>query len=181
MDQLQYLDKNGHLQTDRLVTWGLATCHNVSQSDVGLVGNEVEVKMFSVTGWNLIQMSGQPTRVVHAVDAGQQLAVVRVNEFEHARRSMSVVALDESSGELHVFCKVRGFRMRHASCVALEFFVHNTSSIDPVPADICELLYGLARYATNIVHCYVLTSPQELLCGCELLLHKLWHTLALTM
>lgn len=141
MDQLQYLDKNGHLQTDRLVTWGLATCHNVSQSDVGLVGNEVEVKMFSVTGWNLIQMSGQPTRVVHAVDAGQQLAVVRVNEFEHARRSMSVVALDESSGELHVFCKVRGFRMRHASCVASEF--------------LCTIRQALIPYQLTSVSCFM--------------------------
>ncbi|KAL3158258.1 hypothetical protein ABBQ38_010509 [Trebouxia sp. C0009 RCD-2024] len=105
MDQLQYLDKNGHVQADTLVTWGLATCHDVSQSDLGLVGNEVEVKMFAVTGWNLEQMSGQPSRVAHPVDAQQQLTVVRVNEFEHSRRSMSVVALDESSGELHVFCK----------------------------------------------------------------------------
>ena len=115
MDQLQYLDKSGHIQTDTLLTWGLATCHNVSQSDLGLVGNEVEVKMFAVTGWNLQQMSGQPTRVAHPVDARQQLTVVRVNEFEHSRRSMSVVALDESSGELHVFCKVGG--LFHKACI----------------------------------------------------------------
>ena len=107
MDKLQYLGKNGHIQTDDIITWGLATCHNVSQSDLGFVGNQVEVKMFATTGWNLIEASGQPTRVSHPVNAGQQLTIVRVNEFEHAKRSMSVVALDESTGELHVFCKVR--------------------------------------------------------------------------
>ena len=107
MDKPQYLDKNGHIQTDNIITWGLASCHNVSQSDLGLVGNQVEVKMFATTGWNLIEASGQPTRVQHPVDAGQQLTIVRVNEFEHARRSMSVVALDKKTGELHVFCKVR--------------------------------------------------------------------------
>ena len=106
MDKLQYLDKNGYIQTGDIITWGLATCHNVSQSDLGFVGNQVEVKMFATTGWNLIEASGQPTQVSHPVDAGQQLTIVRVNEFEHARRSMSVVALDENTKELHVFCKV---------------------------------------------------------------------------
>lgn len=106
MDKMHFLDKAGHIQTDSIITWGLATCHNVSNSDLGFVGNQVEVKMFATTGWNLIESSGQPTRVSHPVDAGQQLTIARVNEFQHGRRSMSVVALDESTGELHVFCKV---------------------------------------------------------------------------
>ena len=114
MDQLQCLDKNGHIQTDKVLTWGLATCHHVSQSDLGLVGNQVEVKMFATTGWSLIETSGQPTQVRHPVDAGQQLTIVRVNEFEHARRSMSVVTLDERTGELHVFCKVSSL---HGTCI----------------------------------------------------------------
>lgn len=149
MEQLQYLDKNGHIQTDTLVTWGLATCHNVSQSDLGLVGNEVEVKMFAVTGWNLEQMSGQPSRVAHPVDAQQHLTIVRVNEFEHSRRSMSVVALDESSGELHVFCKVRAFSSRH--------LVENMERIHFLPADLwpglCFTVHMLIRKALHNKSC----------------------------
>jgi len=107
MDTVQYLDKAGHIQTDLKLLWGLATCHAVSASEAGgLVGNQVEVNMFSSTGWHLIETNGQAPRVQHPSDAGQQLTIVRVNEFEHARRSMSVVALDECTGELHVFCKV---------------------------------------------------------------------------
>ncbi len=110
MDTVQYPDKAGHIQTEDTLLWGLATCHAVSTSEAsGLVGNQVEVKMFAGTGWHLIEGSGQAPRVQHPVDAGQRLTIVRVNEFEHARRTMSVVALDESSGELHVFCKVGTF------------------------------------------------------------------------
>lgn len=126
MDKLQYLDKHGHIQTDDIITWALATCHNVSQSDLGFVGNQVEVKMFATTGWSLMEASGQPRRVSHPVDAGQQLTIVRVNEFEHARRSMSVVALDENTGELHVFCKVGCF-MPCTACdlLLINNLVHN--------------------------------------------------------
>ncbi|DBA79899.1 TPA: hypothetical protein ACH3X1_008117 [Trebouxia sp. C0004] len=106
MDAVQYLDKAGHIQTDSKLLWGLATCHAVSTSKVGgLVGNQVEVNMFSGTGWHLIEANGQAPRVEHPSDARQRLTITMVNEFEHARRSMSVVALDERSGELHVFCK----------------------------------------------------------------------------
>lgn len=118
MDSLQFLDKNGHIQTDDVITWGLATCHNVSQSDLGFVGNQVEVKMFATTGWNLIEASGQPTRVSHPLNPGQQLTIVRVNEFEHAKRCMSVVALDERTGQLHVFCKVRPLHSAHITGLA---------------------------------------------------------------
>ena len=135
MDQLQYLDKNGHLHTDNLITWGLATCHNVSQSDLGFVGNQVEVKMFAVTGWNLIEAGGQPTRVAHPVDPKQQLTIVRVNEFEHARRSMSVIALDESTGDLHVFCKVRVtlcIVVWMVNCGVLQIVALHHANLDPV-------------------------------------------------
>ena len=107
MDAIQYPDKSGHIQTETYLLWGLATCHAISMSNDGLVGNQVEVQMFSSTGWRLIESSGRPPRVEHPNDAQQQLTIVRVNEFEHARRTMSVVALDERTGELHVFCKVR--------------------------------------------------------------------------
>ncbi|DBB17796.1 TPA: hypothetical protein ACH3X3_002824 [Trebouxia sp. C0006] len=117
MDTVQYLDKTGHIQTDLKLLWGLATCHAVSASEAGgLVGNQVEVNMFSSTGWHLIETNGQAPRVQHPSDAGQQLTIVRVNEFEHARRSMSVVALDECTGELHVFCKGSFERVGEVVC-----------------------------------------------------------------
>ena len=129
MDAVQYLDKAGHIQTHPNLLWGLATCHAISTSEAGgLVGNQVEVNMFSSTGWQLIETSGQAARVEHA---GQRLTIVRVNQFEHARRSMSVVALDESTGKLHVFCKVtaaaipilKAHSSVHTTCMQLQRFV----------------------------------------------------------
>ena len=54
------------------------------------MGNQVEVKMFASTGWKLIESSGAAARVQHPTDPQQQLTILRVNEFEHGRRSMSV-------------------------------------------------------------------------------------------
>lgn len=62
--------------------------------------------MFAGSGWELLESSGQPPLVQHPADPDQRFSIVRVNEFDHARRTMSVVALDLSTGELHVFCKV---------------------------------------------------------------------------
>ena len=103
---LHYLDKFGHIQAETEMLWGLVTCHAVTQADAGLVGNQVEVKMFASTGWKLMESSGAAARVQHPTDPQQQLTILRVNEFEHGRRSMSVVVRDDSTGELHVFCKV---------------------------------------------------------------------------
>ena len=108
MGAIEYLGKSGHIQTDTPhLLWGLAACHAVTESEAaGLVGNQVEVKMFGATGWRLMEGTAQGPRVQNPKDPNQLLSVIRVNEFEHARRIMSVVALDESSGEMHVFCKV---------------------------------------------------------------------------
>ena len=62
--------------------------------------------MFASTGWLLIESSGAAPRVQHPVDVQQQLSIVRVNEFEHGRRSMSAVVRDDITEELHIFCKV---------------------------------------------------------------------------
>ena len=71
MDQLQYLDKNGHIQTDKVLTWRLATCHNVSQSDLGFVRNQVEVKMFATTGFRPV--GGQRKLGIRMLGSSSQL------------------------------------------------------------------------------------------------------------
>lgn len=62
--------------------------------------------MFAGSGWDLQEVNGQPPLVQHPTDPHQRFSIVRVNEFDHARRTMSVVAMDLRTGELHVFCKV---------------------------------------------------------------------------
>lgn len=66
----------------------------------------LQVKMFAGSGWELVEAAGQAPLVQHPTDPNQRFSIVRVNEFDHARRTMSVVALDLQTGELHVFCKV---------------------------------------------------------------------------
>jgi cation-transporting ATPase 13A3/4/5 len=63
--------------------------------------------MFSSIGWELLEggTESQPNPIVVNKN-GEQYTIVRRNEFEHSRATMSVVVQD-SAGELHVFCKVK--------------------------------------------------------------------------
>ncbi|KAH9540758.1 hypothetical protein CY35_14G023000 [Sphagnum magellanicum] len=81
---------------------GLATCHAVTKFGDQFVGNQVEVKMFSSVGWELVEATSEPPRV--RGPNGDELKIVKRNEFNHARTTMSVV-VEDCHGELHVYCK----------------------------------------------------------------------------
>jgi len=65
-----------------------------------------QVKMFSSMGWDLAE-GGTAAQQYPTVfnRTGDVYTIVRRNEFEHARATMSVVVQDHA-GELHVYCKV---------------------------------------------------------------------------
>ena len=69
--------------------------------------------MFSAVGWDLVEggTAAQEYPIV-SNQKGDKCIIVRRNEFEHARATMSVVIQDDI-GELHVYCKV--------STIALEW------------------------------------------------------------
>nr|PNR41660.1 hypothetical protein PHYPA_019065 [Physcomitrium patens] len=81
---------------------GLATCHAVTKFGGQYVGNQVEVAMFSSVGWELVEDANEAPCV--RSPSGKVLRIVKRNEFDHARASMSVVVQDEE-GQLHVYCK----------------------------------------------------------------------------
>ena len=92
--------------------------------------------MFAGSGWELIESSGQAPLVQHPADPDQRFSIVRVNEFDHARRTMSVVALDLSTGELHVFCKVWA---TGGSCLGPNC-MHTTQVVwDPTACILCKV------------------------------------------
>lgn len=59
--------------------------------------------MFSSVGWELVENSNEAPCVRSA--SGEELRIVKRNEFDHARTTMSVVVQDKE-GRLHVYCKV---------------------------------------------------------------------------
>lgn len=59
--------------------------------------------MFSSVGWELVEDANEAPCV--RSPSGKVLRIVKRNEFDHARASMSVVVQDEE-GQLHVYCKV---------------------------------------------------------------------------
>lgn len=70
----------------------MSTCHAVAKyGDSKLVGNEVEVKMFTATNWIL---GKDPTTGVDQVTSPKgdvTLSLIRKYEFDHARQTMSVI------------------------------------------------------------------------------------------
>lgn len=67
----------------------------------------MQVKMFSSVGWDLAEgvTTEQPYPTVYNTCTGDVITILRRNEFQHARATMSVVIRDYT-GELHVYCKV---------------------------------------------------------------------------
>jgi cation-transporting ATPase 13A3/4/5 len=107
---------------------GLASCHAVSFFGDTLVGNEVEVKMFTASGWSLDESGDKPRILPPSAAARSSIAsrdwqggggggggggvndigalvVEKRFEFDHKRMTMSVVVRDERTGVFHVFCK----------------------------------------------------------------------------
>lgn len=122
-----------------LMNFALASCHAVGSLDGELVGNQVEVKMFSATGWKLIEQEGQSPIVADPVDESRRLQVVKRFEFDHATMTMSVVMRDLKTNALYVFCKGSYEKMEQLS------------NFGTLPSDYAQNADKLAREG-----CYVL-------------------------
>ncbi|TMW57735.1 hypothetical protein Poli38472_014338 [Pythium oligandrum] len=118
--------------------YALASCHAVGSLKGELVGNEVEVKMFTATQWKLIEEEGKMPEVQSA-DGSDALEVVKRFEFDHHRMSMSVIMKHKSTGKLYVFCKGSYEKMQAVSTAA------------SVPSDYQSVAEDLAKNG-----CYVL-------------------------
>ncbi|TDH67821.1 hypothetical protein CCR75_006788 [Bremia lactucae] len=120
------------------MTFALASCHAIGSLNGELVGNEVEVKMFTSTQWKLLEREGQlPT--VQSIDGLEELEYVKRFEFDHQRMSMSVVMLHKRTGTLYVFCK-GSYEKIATLCMK-----------DSIPAKYVETANNLAKTG-----CYVL-------------------------
>ncbi|KAF1776305.1 P-type ATPase, cytoplasmic domain N [Phytophthora cactorum] len=95
--------------------YALTTCHSVGSLEDRLVGNEVEVRMFTATGWELVEKEGEQPLVRSKVDPGLELEFVKRYDFDHHRMSMSVVVRNRKSGKYYVFCKGSYERMQQLS------------------------------------------------------------------
>eukprot|EP00121_Abeoforma_whisleri_P008982 Awhi_evm1s8248 len=84
-----------------LLQQAMGTAHTISMLGDRFVGNPVDCEMFKSSGWKLEQSeTGDILR-----KSGQEVKILKVFEFEHARMSMSVCFLDVTTGETHVIVK----------------------------------------------------------------------------
>ncbi|POM74831.1 Cation-transporting ATPase, partial [Phytophthora palmivora] len=94
--------------------YALTTCHSVGSLEDRLVGNEVEVRMFTATGWELVEKEGeQPRMWIRVWNSNSSSATTY--DFDHHRMSMSVVVRNRKSGKYYVFCKGSYERMQQLS------------------------------------------------------------------
>lgn len=117
----------------------MATCHAVARfGEDQYVGNEVEVKMFTASGWDLLSaddvgnmnplVKGQShddnelshslknSQKVRSPDGQTVLSIVRKFDFDHGRQTMSVI-IEDAKGNRHAICK-GSFEKVEALCVA---------------------------------------------------------------
>ncbi len=94
-----------------LLVQGLATCHAVSMYGSEYVGNQVEVKMFSATGFTIVTKPGRPVYIWGLIGGvTREMEVLKRFEFDHARMSMSVLV--RSRGVVYAFCKGAAEKMQ---------------------------------------------------------------------
>uniref|UniRef100_M4BQF0 P-type ATPase A domain-containing protein n=1 Tax=Hyaloperonospora arabidopsidis (strain Emoy2) TaxID=559515 RepID=M4BQF0_HYAAE len=98
--------------------YALTTCHSVGSLEDRLVGNEVEVRMFTSTGWALVEKEGEQPYVKSNMDRDLELEFIKRYDFDHHRMSMSVVVRNRKSGKYYVFCKGSYERMQQLSTAA---------------------------------------------------------------
>lgn len=66
--------------------------------------------MFSSVGWELVENAHEAPFV--RSPSGKELRIIKRNEFDHARTTMSVIVQDEK-GRLHVYCKVSCWKIHN--------------------------------------------------------------------
>ncbi|KAJ2157794.1 hypothetical protein GGH15_005312, partial [Coemansia sp. RSA 562] len=135
------------LATDRLFQQAVASCHAVADLNGQLIGNPVDIEQFRASKATIDPQPEYLDAIQTAPDTNLgKIHVVRRFQFVHARASMSVVILDESTGKLHVFVKGSFERLKAIS------------SARSVPADYDEACADLAREG-----CYVLAFAHKTL------------------
>ncbi|CAI5741640.1 unnamed protein product [Hyaloperonospora brassicae] len=105
-------------QLSEELLYALTTCHSVGSLEDRLVGNEVEVRMFTSTGWTLVEEEGAQPYVRSNTDRELELEFIKRYDFDHHRMSMSVVVRNRKSGRYFVFCKGSYERMQQLSTAA---------------------------------------------------------------
>ncbi|KAJ9060291.1 hypothetical protein DSO57_1032328 [Entomophthora muscae] len=100
-NRLASLEKTGFSDLFQLA---ISTCHSVTLVGGELIGNPVDIEMFTSTKWKL--QTPQIPEYIDTIEGPNRVAhILRRFEFVHARASMSVAVLDEITGHVHVFIK----------------------------------------------------------------------------
>lgn len=121
-----FMDEFSVLASSRfslLMKFAMASCHTLGyMNDDTLVGNEVEIKMFQATQWQLFeqavveQQQGQHHDIVRSIvespEGEYALEIIKRFEFDHHRMSMSVIVQDLHTQRRFVFTKGSYERMR---------------------------------------------------------------------
>ncbi|KAF7724794.1 hypothetical protein EC973_000751 [Apophysomyces ossiformis] len=138
----QFDDLDPANEEDQLLRIGIASCHSVTTLGQEYIGNPVDIVMFHATGASISAEEGIDvitTKSSVPEKPSHKLKIIQRFEFQHARASMSVAALDTQTGHIHIFCKGSFER------------IQQISSPTTIPADYDQITSHLAREG-----CYVL-------------------------
>lgn len=90
---------------------GMSVCHSLKKirkdGKDTFLGNLIDRKMFEVTGSDLIAGNGVNRDVV-VNSSGEKFAIISQYDFDHKKKTQSVIIRDESNGDYWVFTKGTG-------------------------------------------------------------------------
>ncbi|PWA00110.1 hypothetical protein BB558_003856 [Smittium angustum] len=136
----------------RIPSIGLASCHSLSKLQDKMIGNPVDIEMFKSSGWKFERDLETGERImIPPSDAKcsdgfpySKVKVIKENEFQHSRLSMSICVQEIDSKDIHIF--VKGSFEKIAEL----------SDKDSIPSDYVQISQDLAKEG-----CYVLALSHK--------------------
>ncbi|KAJ3396598.1 hypothetical protein HDU92_002546 [Lobulomyces angularis] len=106
----EFVESSMSEKVGELMKFGLGTCHAVTSVNGTLVGNPVDIEMFSSTKWSISKVElSEDQHFLNILQPNTKdekvYKVLARHEFDHARSTMSVIVKDPSTNHCHAFVK----------------------------------------------------------------------------
>lgn len=101
------------------IVQGMSLCHSLKKirkdGQDTFLGNLIDRKMFEVTGCEIISGSGTTPDVIVSTNGQDKFIILRQFDFDHKKKTQSVICRHEGTGELWIYTKGTGEALKSIS------------------------------------------------------------------
>lgn len=105
-----------------LINQLFASCHTTRKTDEELLGDEVDLRMYLHSQYNMRTSQDPAIRFIVDNASGDKIEVLRINQFESKFQNMSVLVRDAKLNKFYVFIKGAPERIEKNSVVKYGYF-----------------------------------------------------------